>query len=236
MNAQVGLTNPATIGADVCHLNLHKTFAIPHGGGGPGSGPVGVCESLVDFLPNPIVKEKGGFYYFEDSNDSIGALGQFYGNASVYIRAYVYLMTLGKENMSDIGPLAVLNANYIKDSLKDLFVLPIDGHCMHEFVFDGLVDKSDHVTTLDIAKRLLDYDVHPPTIYFPLVFKEALMIEPPETESKTAVDNFIQVMRTVAIEAKENPELVKGAPYNTIVKRLDEATAARNPLVKFSDL
>jgi glycine dehydrogenase subunit 2 len=154
----------------------------------------------------------------------------------VVLKAYSYLLTMGKEHFEYIGKLSVLNANYIKESLKEYYLLPIKGVCKHEFVFDGLIDKSDHVTTLDIAKRLLDYDVHPPTIYFPLVFKEALMIEPPETESKTTLDNFIEIMKTVAKEAKTDPELVKGAPYNTVVKRLDEATAARNPIVKYRDL
>ena len=219
------------------HINLHKTFSTPHGGGGPGSGPVGVVEHLVPFLPAPVIKKQGSDYIIERWNDStIGQVSHFFGNMGVVVKAYTYLLTVGKENFPNVGRYSVLNANYIKESLKDVYELPIKGVCKHEFVFDGLKDKSDHVTTLDIAKRLLDYDVHPPTIYFPLVVKEALMIEPPETESRVAVDNFIDVMRTVANEAKENPELVKGAPYNTVVKRLDEATAARNPKVKFSDL
>jgi len=236
LNALLGKAKPGDMGFDITHINLHKTFSTPHGGGGPGSGPVGVCEKLTSFLPNPIVREKEGFYYFENSNDSIGALGQFYGNASVYIRAYVYIMTLGKENMSDIGPLAVLNANYIKDSLKDLFVLPIDRPCMHEFVFDGLKDNSTGIRTLDLAKRLLDYGFHAPTIYFPLIFSQSMMIEPTEVESKETLDEFINVMRIVAKEAIENPEMVKTAPHNTIVRRLDEVKAARNPIVKFRDI
>ncbi|MBN2299608.1 MAG: aminomethyl-transferring glycine dehydrogenase subunit GcvPB, partial [Acholeplasmataceae bacterium] len=236
LNALLGKAKPGDMGFDITHINLHKTFSTPHGGGGPGSGPVGVCEKLIDFLPNPIVKERQGFYYFEDSNDSIGALGQFYGNVSVYIRAYVYLMTLGKENMSDIGPLAVLNANYVKDSLKDLFVLPIDGHCMHEFVFDGLKDSSTGIKTLDLAKRLLDYGFHAPTIYFPLIFSQSMMIEPTEVESKETLDEFIKVMRIVAKEALDNPELVKTAPHHTIVRRLDEVKAARTPILKFRDI
>ncbi|MCF7930174.1 MAG: aminomethyl-transferring glycine dehydrogenase subunit GcvPB [Acholeplasmataceae bacterium] len=236
LNALLGKAKPGDMGFDITHINLHKTFSTPHGGGGPGSGPVGVCEKLINFLPNPIVKEKDGFYFFENSNDSIGALGQFYGNASVYIRAYVYMMTLGKENMSDIGPLAVLNANYIKDSLKDLFVLPIDRPCMHEFVFDGLKDNSTGVRTLDLAKRLLDYGFHAPTIYFPLIFSQSMMIEPTEVESKQTLDEFIHVMRIVAKEAIEDPEMLKTAPHNTIVRRLDEVKAARNPIVKFKDI
>ncbi|MBU1020138.1 MAG: aminomethyl-transferring glycine dehydrogenase subunit GcvPB [Firmicutes bacterium] len=236
LNAILGKARPGDMGFDITHINLHKTFSTPHGGGGPGSGPVGVCEKLLEFLPNPIVKEKDGFYYFEDSADSIGALGLFYGNASVYIRAYVYLMTFGKESMSDIGLMAVLNANYIKDSLKDIFELPIKGHCMHEFVFDGLKDQSTGVKTLDVAKRLLDYGYHAPTVYFPLIFSQSMMIEPTEVESKETLDEFINIMRVVAQEAKDNPELVKTAPHNTIVRRLDEAKAARQPIVKFTDI
>lgn len=236
LNALLGQAKPGDMGFDITHINLHKTFSTPHGGGGPGSGPVGVCERLLEFLPNPIVKEKDGFYYFEDSKDSIGALGQFYGNASVYLRAYVYLMTFGKEHMSKIGPYAVLNANYIKDSLKDLYELPIKGYCMHEFVFDGLIDESTGVKTLDIAKRLLDYGFHAPTVYFPLIFSQSMMIEPTEVESKDTLDQFIEVMRKVAKEAIENPEILKTAPHTTIVRRLDEAKAARNPIVKFKDI
>ena len=236
LNAILGKARPGDMGFDITHINLHKTFSTPHGGGGPGSGPVGVCEKLLEFLPNPIVKEKDGFYYFEDSADSIGALGLFYGNASVYIRAYVYLMTFGKESMSDIGLMAVLNANYIKESLKDVFELPIKGHCMHEFVFDGLKDQSTGVKTLDVAKRLLDYGYHAPTVYFPLIFSQSMMIEPTEVESKETLDEFINIMRVVAQEAKDNPELVKTAPHNTIVRRLDEAKAARQPIVKFTDI
>lgn len=236
LNALLGKAKPGDMGFDITHINLHKTFSTPHGGGGPGSGPVGVCEKLVDFLPNPIVTEKDGIFSFENAKDSIGALGQFYGNASVYIRAYVYLLTLGKENLGDIGPLAVLNANYIKDSLKDLFVLPIDRYCMHEFVFDGLKDDSTGVKTLDLAKRLLDYGFHAPTIYFPLIFSQSMMIEPTEVESKETLDEFIHAMRRVAKEAIENPEMVKTAPHNTIVRRLDEVKAARNPILKFKDI
>lgn len=237
LNPILGLARPGDMGFDIMHINLHKTFSTPHGGGGPGSGPVGVKEHLVKYLPAPVVKKVDDTFIIEDDNEStIGQVSHFYGNIGVIVKAYTYLLSVGKENFPNVGRYSVLNANYIKESLKDLYKLPIDGICKHEFVFDGLIDKTDHVTTLDIAKRLLDYDVHPPTIYFPLVFKEALMIEPPETESKHAVDNFIQIMRTVAKEAKETPDLVKGAPYNTIVKRLDEATAARNPIVKFRDL
>jgi glycine dehydrogenase subunit 2 len=236
LNAVLGKAKPGDMGFDITHINLHKSFSTPHGGGGPGSGPVGVCEKLVEFLPNPIIDKKGERYFFRNSKDSIGALGQFYGNASVYLRAYVYMMTLGKESMSDVGPLAVLNANYIKDSLSDLFELPIGGHCMHEFVFDGLKDQSTGVKTLDIAKRLLDYGYHAPTIYFPLIFSQSMMIEPTEDESKETLDEFINIMRVVAKEAIDTPELVKTAPHNTIVRRLDEVKAVKNPILKFRDI
>jgi glycine dehydrogenase subunit 2 len=236
LNALLGMSRPGDMGFDIMHINLHKTFSTPHGGGGPGSGPVGVIEKLVDFLPNPIIEKEGDMYFFKDSKDSIGALGQFYGNASVYIRAYVYLMTLGKESMSKVGPYAVLNANYVKDSLKDIFNLPIDGFCMHEFVFDGMKDDSTGVKTLDLAKRLLDYGYHAPTVYFPLIFSQSMMIEPTEVESKETLDEFINIMRVVVKEAIETPELVKTAPHNTIVRRLDEAKAARQPILKFRDI
>jgi len=237
LNPILGLARPGDMGFDIMHINLHKTFSTPHGGGGPGSGPVGVKEFLIEFLPKPIVHKSEDGFYIEDHNETtLGQISHFYGNIGVVLKAYSYLLSVGKEYFEYVGKFSVLNANYIKESLKDLYLLPIEGICKHEFVFDGLVDKSDHVTTLDIAKRLLDYDVHPPTVYFPLVVKEALMIEPPETESKATIDNFIDIMRIVAKEAKDDPDLVKGAPYNTIVKRLDEATAARKPIVKYRDL
>jgi len=237
LNPILGLARPGDMGFDIMHINLHKTFSTPHGGGGPGSGPVGVKQFLIDFLPKPVVHKNKDRFYIEDTNETtLGQISHFYGNIGVVLKAYSYLLSVGKEYFQYVGKFSVLNANYIKESLKDLYLLPIKGICKHEFVFDGLIDKSNHVTTLDVAKRLLDYDVHPPTVYFPLVVKEALMIEPPETESKATIDSFIEVMRIVAKEAKEDPELVKGAPYNTIVKRLDEATAARKPIVKYRDL
>lgn len=236
LNALVGKAKPGDMGFDITHINLHKTFSTPHGGGGPGSGPVGVCEKLVEFLPNPVVRKNDHGYNMDHAKDSIGALGLFYGNASVYLRAYVYILTFGQEHLSNIGPMAVLNANYIKDSLKDLFELPIDGHCLHEFVFDGLKDQSTGVKTLDLAKRLLDYGFHAPTVYFPLIFSQSMMIEPTEVESKETLDQFIAVMRKIVKESLETPELVKTAPHNTIVRRLDEAKAARQPIVKFKDI
>ncbi len=237
LNPILGVARPGDMGFDIMHINLHKTFSTPHGGGGPGSGPVGVVNHLVKYLPKPVVKKVNDKYIIEENNDTtIGQISHFYGNMGVVVKAYTYLLTVGKENFANVGKYSVLNANYIKESLKDDYLLPIKGICKHEFVFDGLIDKSNHVTTLDVAKRLLDYDVHPPTIYFPLVIKEALMIEPPETESKATIDDFIAIMKTVAEEARTNPDLVKSAPHTTVVKRLDEATAARNPKVKYRDL
>jgi len=237
LNPILGVARPGDMGFDIMHINLHKTFSTPHGGGGPGSGPVGVKKHLVQYLPSPVVTKGPHGYDIEIKNDtSIGQISHFYGNFGVVVRAYTYLLTVGKEYFDKVGKYSVLNANYIKESLKDVYELTIDSICKHEFVFNGLIDKSDHVTTLDVAKRLLDYDVHPPTIYFPLVVKEALMIEPPETESKRTIDEFIAIMRTVAQEAKDDPDLVKGAPYTTVVKRLDEAKAARNPIVKYRDI
>ncbi len=236
LNALLGQAKPGDMGFDITHLNLHKTFSTPHGGGGPGAGPVGVTKALEPFLPQPIVVYENDKYRFKYTDDSIGSIGAFYGNASVIIRAYVYLRSLGSKHLMNIGALAVLNANYIKECLRDLYQLPIKGYSMHEFVFDGLVDQSTNVKTLDIAKRLLDYGVHAPTIYFPLIFHQSMMIEPTETESKETLDHFITVMREVAEESLNYPELVKSAPHHTVVKRLDEVTAARHPKLTYRDL
>ena len=189
LNALLGKCRPGDMGFDVMHINLHKTFSTPHGGGGPGSGPVGVREGLEKFLPNPHVKKaEDGTFYVENDKDSLGSVSGFTGNFTVMMKAYAYILTLGKENLKYVGPYATLNANYIKDSLKDVYELPIDVVCKHEFVFDGLKDKSQGVTTMNVAKRLLDYGFHAPTIYFPLLFHESLMIEPAENESKTTLD------------------------------------------------
>lgn len=236
LNALLGISRPGDMGFDITHLNLHKTFSTPHGGGGPGSGPVGVKSFLKEFLPKPIVVDKNGYYDFYEPIDSIGSLSNFFGNATVYLRAYVYIRSLGRENLKHVGKLANLNANYIKASLKDQYQLPILENTMHEFVFNGLIDKSTHVKTLNIAKRLLDYGFHAPTIYFPLIFNESMMIEPTETESKETLDDFINALRKIALEAHENPELVLHAPYQTPVKKLDEVKAAREPKVKYQDL
>lgn len=237
LNPLLGKCRPGDMGFDIMHINLHKTFSTPHGGGGPGSGPVGVTAALADYLPNPHVKKaEDGTFHIEKTPDALGQISGYIGNFGVMMRAYTYILSLGKENIKNIGPLATLNANYIKESLKDCYYLPIEGICKHEFVFDGLVDKSTGVTTLDIAKRLLDYGYHAPTIYFPLLFHQSIMIEPTETESLETLDEFIDVMRRVAQEAIEQPEKVKNAPHHTPVRRLDETTAAKHPILRYRDL
>lgn len=241
LNPMLGKCRPGDIGFDVMHINLHKTFSTPHGGGGPGSGPIGVREGLEQFLPNPRVTcefDEDGMvdYKIEMGEESLGCISGFLGNFGVMMRALAYIVTLGSDNLKWVGPLATLNANYIKESLKDCYELPIEGVCKHEFVFDGLKDKSTGVTTLDVAKRLLDYGYHAPTIYFPLLFHQALMIEPTESESKETLDGFIAVMRKIAQEAVENPELVKTAPHSTPVHRLDDTKAALKQIVTWNEL
>lgn len=241
LNPMLGKCRPGDIGFDVMHINLHKTFSTPHGGGGPGSGPIGVREGLEQFLPNPRVTcefDEDGMvdYKIEMGEESLGYISGFLGNFGVMMRALAYIVTLGSDNLKWVGPLATLNANYIKESLKDCYELPIEGVCKHEFVFDGLKDKSTGVTTLDVAKRLLDYGYHAPTIYFPLLFHQALMIEPTESESKEILDGFIAVMRKIAQEAVENPELVKTAPHSTPVHRLDDTKAALKQIVTWNEL
>jgi glycine dehydrogenase subunit 2 len=234
LNALLGISRPGDMGFDIMHINLHKTFSTPHGGGGPGSGPVGVTEKLAHLLPNPRVRYSRGRYSLEYSKDAFGSISGFYGNFLVVVKAYAYLLSLGKEHVSDVARLAVLNANYVKESLKDSYKLPIKGLCKHEVVFDGLKEETE-ATTLDVAKRLLDYGYHAPTIYFPLLFHQSMMIEPTETESKDTLDSFIAILKTIAKEAKENPELLKTAPHHTHVRRLDEVKAARNPIIKYKD-
>ena len=241
LNPMLGKCRPGDIGFDVMHINLHKTFSTPHGGGGPGSGPIGVREGLEQFLPNPRVTcdfDDDGMvdYKIEMGEQSLGSISGFLGNFGVMMRALTYIVTLGSDNLKWVGPLATLNANYIKESLKDCYELPIEGVCKHEFVFDGLKDKSTGVTTLDVAKRLLDYGYHAPTIYFPLLFHQALMIEPTENESKETLDGFIAVMKKIAQEAKENPDLVKTAPHSTPVRRLDDTKAALKQIVTWDEL
>ena len=236
-NPLLGKVRPGDMGFDIMHINLHKTFSTPHGGGGPGSGPVGVAEHLVKFLPNPHVKkDENGKFYVENGDEALGSVSTFFGNFGVMMKAYAYILSLGKEGIKKVGPMATLNANYIKESLKDDYLLPIEGACKHEFVFDGLKDKSTGVTTLNVAKRLLDYGFHAPTIYFPLLFHESMMIEPTETESLETLDEFIEVMHKVAKEARETPDEVKNAPLTTIVRKLDETTAAKNPILNYKAL
>jgi glycine dehydrogenase subunit 2 len=230
MNAIMGIVNLKDIGVDVLHLNLHKTFSTPHGGGGPGSGPVCVTQELERFLPVPRVIEKDGrFVLSEDFPESVGKLHAFYGNFGVLIKAYSYIRSLGGENLKRATQLAVLNANYIKEKLKGTFHLPYDRPCMHECVFSDKNQKPNKVTTLDIAKRLMEYGFHPPTIYFPLIVKGAIMIEPTETECKEDIDHFIDAMKAIAEEAKNSPELLFEAPKTPKVRRLDEIAAARYP-------
>ena len=231
LNAILGVAKPALMGFDIMHINLHKTFATPHGGGGPGSGAVGVRSDLVNLLPSPRISYDGKAYHF--LNTSPLKVSGFYGNANVVIKAWCYILSLGKENIASVAKYAVLNANYVKESLKDDYKLPIKGICKHEVVFDGLV--SEKATTLDVAKRLLDYGYHPPTIYFPLLFHQALMIEPTENESKETLDEFIDCLHKIAKEATTDPEILHNAPHNTIVKRLDDVLAARRPILTYKD-
>ncbi len=239
LNPMLGVARPGDMGFDVMHINLHKTFSTPHGGGGPGSGPVGVRKGLEEFLPTPRVEydeQSDTFTIATDDEKSMGSVGNFFGNFGVVLKAYAWICSLGKEHIKEVGPLATLNANYIKQQLKDVYELPIEGVCKHEFVFDGLKDKSTGVTTMDVAKRLLDYGYHAPTIYFPLLFHEAMMIEPTESESKETIDSFIEVMRTIAREAKEQPELVKTAPHTTPIGRVDDVLAAKQPVLTYTKM
>lgn len=232
-NAIMGKTNPKLMGFDVVHLNLHKTFATPHGGGGPGAGPVGVVESLKEFLPAPVVGFNGE-KYFRNYNikHSIGSVKGFYGNFAVMVKAYAYILMMGP-NLKEASENAVLNANYLKEKLKGAYLLPYDEPCMHEFVLSGDKQKEFGVSTLNIAKGLMDENTHPPTVYFPLIVHEALMIEPTESETKEVLDNFVNVMLKIAKDAETNPEKLISAPHTTPVKRLDETLAARHPDLKF---
>jgi glycine dehydrogenase subunit 2 len=235
LNAIMGTSRPGDMGFDVVHMNLHKTFSTPHGGGGPGSGPIGVKKELIEYLPVPIIeKREESFILNYDKPLSIGKVKSFYGNFAILVRAYTYILSMGAQGLKKASEMAVLNANYMKSRLKDYYYLPIDRVCMHEFVLGGLVQGLSEVTTLDIAKRLLDYGYHPPTIYFPLIIDNAIMIEPTETESLETMDAFIEAMINISKEAKENPQLLKMAPYNTSVRRLDEVRAARNPVLKYT--
>ncbi len=233
MNAIMGVVKPGDAGIDVLHLNLHKTFSTPHGGGGPGSGPVAVTEALIPFLPVPRVeKELDTFKLVSDCPDTIGRMHTFYGHFGVMVKAYAYILSMGPRGLLDASRLAVLNANYIKDSLKDTLNLPYDRPCMHECVFNDARQKSYHITTMDMAKRLLDYGFHPPTVYFPLVVEGAFMVEPTETESKDDIDQFINAVKAIAKEAESAPEKLTRAPVLPKVTRLDEVSAARKPCLR----
>ena len=237
LNPMLGVARPGDMGFDVMHINLHKTFSTPHGGGGPGAGPVGVRAGLEKFLPNPrVVETDGGKLAVEYGEFAFGRVSAWLGNFSVLVKALAYILTMGAEHLAQAGPLATLNANYILNSLNDLYLQPIPGPCKHEFVFDGLRDKSTGVTTLHIAKALLDHGFHAPTIYFPLLFHESLMIEPTETESRQTLDAFIAVMRQIAETAAKDPEKVKEAPYTTPISHPDEDEAALNPVLTYRDL
>ncbi|HEX78447.1 MAG TPA: glycine dehydrogenase subunit 2 [Dehalococcoidia bacterium] len=230
LNAVIGRTKLGELGFDLVQMNLHKTFSTPHGGGGPGAGPVCVKEFLKDFLPTPVVIYREGrqaAYEFARPAKSIGKVSAFYGNFGVLVKAYAYIRTLGAGGLREVSDNAVINANYLQKKLKDDYHLPHDRTCLHEFVISASRQKDKGVTALDIAKRLLDYGFHPPTMYFPLVVSQALMIEPTETESKETLDEFIAAMKMIAKEAEENPELLHSAPHNTPMRRLDEVAAAR---------
>jgi glycine dehydrogenase subunit 2 len=234
LNAIMGYARPGDMGFDVVHLNLHKTFTGPHGGGGPGSGPVGVSAELEPYLPKPLIVKQDDFFTFEyDRPQSIGRVKPYYGNFGINLRAYTYIRTMGAEGLKKVSEYAVLNANYMMRKLEKAYDLPYPQHCKHEFVLSGRRQKKLGVRTLDIAKRLLDFGYHPPTIYFPLNVEEALMVEPTETESKETLDGFIDTMLQIAEEAENNPEIVQEAPHHTVVKRMDETTAARKPILRY---
>ena len=233
LNAVMGVVRPGDMGFDCIHLNLHKSFATPHGGGGPGSGPVGCKEFLTPFLPGPVAVETENGYAFAQPEHSIGRVRDFYGNFLVVVKAFAYLTMLGREGVHDVGRNAVLNANYMMASLQDTYDMAYPGPCMHEFVMTlDRLHKQTGVSALDIAKGLLDNGIHPPTMYFPLIVHEALMVEPTETESKATMDEAIEVFRALARLAHEDPEALHIAPHNTPVRRLDEVQAARNPVLR----
>ncbi len=242
LNAIVGIAKPADLGFDVMHFNLHKTFSTPHGGGGPGAGPVGVTEALADFLPGPIVdmeppsensQDEGPYYFLYVPDKSIGRLKSFYGNFGVLVRAYAYIRHLGAKGLRRVAEHAVLNANYLRVRLQDTYPLPYRRTCMHEFVLSGRLPGAEDVHTVDIAKRLIDFGFHPPTIYFPLIVPEALMIEPTETESLETLDAFADAMLKIAEEARTSPETLHNAPFTAPLRRLDDVRAAREPKLRW---
>jgi glycine dehydrogenase subunit 2 len=232
LNALMGRCRPGDFGFDVMHFNLHKTFSTPHGGGGPESGPVGVKRHLEPFLPTPRVVKNGERYSFDyNRSKSVGSLHSFYGNFAICLRALVYITRLGAEGLRRASGAAILNANYLASSLAKLYPIPYGERCMHEFVATGEPYKKHGVRTLDIAKRLLDFGFYAPTVYFPLVIPEALMVEPTETEGKETLDRFVEALSQIAREAVETPDVLKEAPHNTPVRRLDETTANRHPVI-----
>ncbi|WP_449536922.1 aminomethyl-transferring glycine dehydrogenase subunit GcvPB [Ferdinandcohnia sp. Marseille-Q9671] len=234
LNAVLSKARPGDMGFDVVHLNLHKTFTGPHGGGGPGSGPVGVKADLIPYLPKPVlVKTEEGYQFDYNRPQSIGRVKPYYGNFGINVRAYTYIRSMGPDGLKAVTENAVINANYMMRRLAPYFDLPYDKHCKHEFVLSGRRQKKLGVRTLDIAKRLLDFGYHPPTIYFPLNVEECMMIEPTETESKETLDDFIEAMIQIAKEVEENPEIVQEAPHTTVVSRLDETLAARKPVLRY---
>ena len=235
LNATLGKARMADMGFDIMHINLHKTFSTPHGGGGPGSGPVGVVKSLEKYLPVPVIEKVKKTYKLQyDKPNSIGRIHSFYGNFLIALRAYTYIRSLGPDDLKEVSETAVLNANYLLSELKKIYNLPIDRICMHEFVIN---DKKcpNHITTNDIAKRLLDFGYHAPTVYFPLLIEGAMMIEPTETESKESLDGFIDAMKAILKEAEEDPEIVLTAPHTTPVKRVDAVLAARKPVLVWEE-
>lgn len=234
LNAILGQARPGDMGFDVVHYNLHKTFSTPHGGGGPGSGPVGVKAFLEPFLPAPIVSKVEDHYVLDyDRPDTIGRMKGFNGNFGILVRAYTYILSMGGEGLKRASEMAVLNANYMQAKLKEHYNLPVDTICKHEFVLAGLKGELNQCSTLDVAKRLLDHGYHPPTIYFPMIVHDAIMIEPTETESLETLDAFIDVMIQISKEADETPELLKQAPTTTQIRRVDEVLAARSPVLKW---
>jgi glycine dehydrogenase subunit 2 len=235
LNALMGVVKLGDLGVDVVHINLHKTFATPHGGGGPGAGPVAIKKELAPYLPIPVIEKDGGAYKLNEKRpQSVGKVRAFYGNFGVLVRAYAYILTMGPEGLKKVSEMTVLNANYLMKKLKGHYYLPYDRPCMHECVFTDRSQEKSHVATLDIAKRLIDYGFHPPTIYFPLVVKGALMMEPTETESKESIDGFIETMIEIAKEAEKNPELLHQSPQKVKVRRLDEVLAARKPRLRWT--
>jgi glycine dehydrogenase subunit 2 len=234
LNAFVGQARPGDMGVDVHHLNLHKTFSTPHGGGGPGAGPVGVTKALEPYLPRPVIERQGERFVLDGERPkSIGKIRSFFGNFGMFVRAYAFILAHGPEGLKRMSETAVLNANYLRRRLEGTWHLPYRSATLHEVVFSDKHLEPTGVRTLDVAKRLMDYGFHPPTIYFPLIVKGALMIEPTETESREELDAFVAALMAIDAEARKDPDLVKHAPHTTPVRRLDETTAARNPVLRW---